>query len=100
MADMQKRHHRLISDALVEGIVACADNEVIRQKTSMAQNAAIARETILCAVARDVARSMAAKLQHTNDNFDTRAAGTFESDLVRRVSEALREKRQAEKPAA
>lgn len=88
MADMQKRHHRLIQDAVEKGIITAFDDPTVQRKLEP-----LDREKVLYAVARRLAEALADNLQFTDDNFQGEQVTEFNSTLVRHVQESLRAKR-------
>jgi hypothetical protein len=82
MADMNKRHHKLISDAVVEGIEAIADNPAIQRQLGEGGDVLVIQRWI----ATTIADTMAKKLAYTHDNFDPR-------DFKRDVTQPFNQKR-------
>lgn len=66
MADMNKRHHKMIQDAIVEGVTALAECPAIRRQLKEDGDIVIVQRW----VAKEVAEKMAAKLRYTHDNFE------------------------------
>lgn len=86
MADMNKRHHRLIEDAVVEGIVKSFSDAIVAEML----HDAIHLEMILTHVARKVASELSSRLQYTNDNFNAIESDRFNQSVVDRSVKAMR----------
>lgn len=84
MADMNKRHHRLIEDAVVEGIVKSFSDATAEEHNAMNL------EMILTHVARKVAGELSSRLQYTNDNFNAVESDRFNQSVVDRSVKAMR----------
>lgn len=68
MADMNKRHHKLISDAVVEGIEAIANSDAIKRQLKDGGDTLLIQRWVSTLMAESLAKSLA----YTHDNFDPR----------------------------
>jgi hypothetical protein len=94
MADMSKKHHTLIQDALVEGVLAVFDDCRLIRKLPNVQD----RRFVASVLSRILAEGMAEKLRYTHDQFDLNTASSFCGDVQRRVEQGIDTKIKALSP--
>jgi len=79
VADMSKKHHILIADAINESVDAFFDNEAVQNKVDAGRTPSdpSGRERNLTVLGkmlkRQLAQSFAEKLRYTHDSFDSKA---------------------------
>lgn len=85
MADMQKRHRRLLEDAVVEAVVAFVQDSSVQRVLAKHNLALVAKQ-----MARKMADRLQDKLRYTNESFEGSEAESWHNALLRRVDLAIK----------